>query len=165
LATIGTLQNPIIHSLCHRFKPIKYRGSAIFMPILQYTMSIQQTPKHINNGILVQYNTVRRSHEPPTGDSSSPFIEPRVININQHIGHAYICLGTTRNLNGTAHTTIQPAVGLLFGTMETTFTATSITSHHRSPRNSAHRSIPIQQEKVVNFKPILQKTRPIQWMP
>jgi len=82
LATTGTLQDRIIHSLFHRFKPIKYRGSAIFMPILLKSMSIQRTPKHINNCTPVQYNTVHRSHEPPTGDSNSSFIEPRVINNN-----------------------------------------------------------------------------------
>ena len=39
LANIDTLEDFIIHSLCHRFKPIKYRESAIFMPIMQRTTS------------------------------------------------------------------------------------------------------------------------------
>ena len=115
--------------------------------------------------MALQYNTLQlcRPQEPPRADSISPFIKPRVNNSNQLNGHAHICLGSTRNLHGTSHGH-QPAVDLRFGTMETTGTATSITSHHRPLRNFAHRYIPIYLERIINFRPIPKRKRHTQGM-
>jgi hypothetical protein len=114
---------------------------------------IFSTPVHHSTS----YTRNRRRQEKPVILSES-----QVISSIKHSGEAHKCTHrTTHSLPGEAECSLA-AIMLYTGTMEDTGTATTSSTHYRSPRSFEHQHISIYHGRSMNFRPISQRTRQIQ---